>query len=277
MPSAYRTGSPDVSRIGSLPLFHRIRGTHVVVLGDGEMIEAKRRLVERAGGIPCSEAEAHHARLAFVALEDEREATAAALRLKAKGLLVNVADRPELCDFTLPSILDREPVLVAISTSGASAGLAKHVRLRLERMLPQSLGALATRLAEARNAMRARFPDGRQRRRALDQALAEGGALDPFAEGGAERVEAWLAGAGPVSQSGLETIQLASDDPEDLTIRQARLLGMADTVVHDPQIPAAILDRSRADAVRLIRPAKALPSKGITIELLASLQEQSGG
>jgi uroporphyrin-III C-methyltransferase/precorrin-2 dehydrogenase/sirohydrochlorin ferrochelatase len=256
-----------MSGIGSLPLFHRIRGTRVVVVGDGEMIEAKRRLVERAGGIPCSEAEAHHARLAFVALEDEREATAAALRLKGKGLLVNVADRPELCDFTLPSILDREPVLVAISTSGASAGLAKHVRLRLERMLPQSLGALASRLAEARDAMRARFPDGAERRQALDQALAEGGALDPFAESGAERVDRWLADGGDAPERAIITMIIASDDPEDLTLRQARMLGMADVVLYDATIAAAILDRSRADALRRALPQDPEHFDGIIVVL----------
>ena len=57
----------------SLPLFHRISGKRVVVVGVGDMAEAKARLVERAGGIPCAETEAHHAQLAFVALEDEGE------------------------------------------------------------------------------------------------------------------------------------------------------------------------------------------------------------
>ena len=134
----------------SLPLFHRIAGRRVVVVGDGDMAGAKARLVERAGGIPCAETEAHHAALAFVALDNPRAAEAAALRLKRAGLLVNVADRPELCDFTLPSLLDRDPVLVAVSTGGASAGLAKHLRLRLEAILPQSLGALASTLSAAR-------------------------------------------------------------------------------------------------------------------------------
>lgn len=253
--------------IGSLPLFHRVRGTRVVVVGDGEMAEAKQRLVERAGGIPCSEAEAHHARLAFVALEDERDAKAAALRLKSKGLLVNVADRPELCDFTLPSILDREPVLVAISTSGASAGLAKHLRLRLERMLPQSLGALAAKLASARDAMRARWPDGMERRRALDEALGEGGALDPFASGGADRVAAWLAHADGGTRDEVTTITLGSDDPEELTLRQARLLGIADVILHDASIAPSILDRSRADALRRTLPCDPAAFGGIVVVL----------
>ena len=179
----------------SLPLFHRIRGKRVVVVGTGDMAAAKARLVERSGGLPCPETEAHHAMIAFVALEDSRAAEAAALRLKRAGLLVNVADRPDLCDFTLPSVLDRDPVLVAVSTGGASAGLAKHLRLRLEAILPQSLGMLATALAAARDAIRARFPDGNARRRAIDTALQEGGALDPFANPEAGTVQQWRSDA----------------------------------------------------------------------------------
>ena len=104
------------ARIASLPLFHQVAGSRIVVVGEGAMGDAKKRLVERAGAIPVGEPEAHHASLAFVALEDAEEAAAVRQRLKAKGLLVNVADRPELCDFTTPSILDRDPLLIAVGT-----------------------------------------------------------------------------------------------------------------------------------------------------------------
>lgn len=234
----------------SLPLFHRVAGERVVVLGRGDAAEAKRRLVERAGGLCCGEAEAHHARLAFVALDDAREAEAAAMRLKGKGLLVNVTDRPELCDFTVPSVLDRDPVLVAVGTGGASAGLAKHLRLRLEALLPPSLGRLAEGLYAAREAIRGRFPDAADRRRALDAALAEGGPLDPLREDSEERIEGWLDDAADAAASSCVEIVLTSDDPDDLTLRQARLLGEADTILHDADVPLAILNRARADAVR---------------------------
>ncbi|WP_128892093.1 bifunctional precorrin-2 dehydrogenase/sirohydrochlorin ferrochelatase [Erythrobacter sp. HKB08] len=246
--------------IRSLPLLHRIAGQRVVVVSEGAMGEAKQRLVERAGGIPCGEAEAHYASLAFIAVEDPRKAEAIARRLKAKGLLVNVADRPELCDFTTPSILDRDPVLIAIGTSGASAGLAKQLRLRIEQILPQSLGKLASRLEAARDAMRVRFPDGGERRQAIDAALAEGGMLDVLDESSARRFDQWLAGDQSRRATGTHEFTLASDDPEDLTLRQARLLGMADTVFHAPDIPAAVLDRSRADAVRRVLEAGHSPA-----------------
>ena len=170
--------------IDSLPLFHRIAGKPVIVLGEGEAADAKRRLVERAGGIAVGEDDAE-ARLAFVAQDDPE---AAAARLKARGVLVNVVDRPALCDFTTPSILDRSPVLVAIGTGGASAGLAKALRLRLEALLPQSLGRLAVALGAARTKMRERWPDGTTRRRALDTALGEGGALDLLRDGSTEGI-----------------------------------------------------------------------------------------
>ena len=252
--------------IGSLPLFHRVRGVHVVVIGEGEIGDAKRRLIERAGGVPCSEAEAHLARLAFVALDDQREAEAVALRLKRRGLLVNVADRPDLCEFTLPSILDREPVLVAVSTSGASAGLAKQLRLRLERILPQSLGELAQALSDARDAMRERWTDGAEQRRAVDAALQEGAMLDPFDPASPGRVGVWLADAPATPAPARHGFTLASDDPEDLTLRQARLLGEADTVLHDPDVPDTILARARADAARHPLPFDG-DTEGLVVEL----------
>lgn len=229
----------------SLPLFHRLTGQPVIVVGEGEAAEAKRRLVERAGARVVGEGDPA-ARLAFVAMA---EPDAVATRLRAKGLLVNVADRPDLCDFTLPSLLERGPVLIAVGTGGVSAGLAKALRLRLEALLPDGLGSLAERLGAARSALRERFAEPGERRRALDAALAEGGALDPLDAGSAARVADWLEGAS-VEAGDVHEIVLRSDDPDDLTLREARLLGTADLVLHDPRVPQAILNRARADAVR---------------------------
>lgn len=251
----------------SLPLFHRIAGQPVVVVGDGDMADAKRRLVARAGGVPCSETEAHQAQLAFVALPDPRAAERAALRLKRLGLLVNVADRPELCDFTLPSILERGPVLVAVSTGGASAGLAKHLRLRLEGLLPQSLGKLAERLAEARDTLRSRYPQADTRRRAIDAALGEGSPLDPLAPDSADHVDDWLSSGRLLEDAAVLEFTLTSNDPDDLTLRQARELGRADVVMHDPAISEAVLIRARADAVRIPLP-HAVPDNGGRVVVL---------
>ncbi len=242
-----------MSTLSSLPLFHRIAGQNVLVLGDGEAAEPKRRLVERAGGVVIDDerrAVDEGVRLAFVAFDDAKACEVAAINLRCAGMLVNVVDRPDLCDFTTPSILDRNPVLIAVGTGGASAGLAKHVRLRLERILPQSLGRLAEALFAARSSLRALFPDGADRRRALDEALREGGALDALSASSAERVGNWVEQGAATPPAQTIEFALRTNDPEDLTLKQARLLGEADVVCADPGVSGDILARARADAVR---------------------------
>ena len=256
--------------IETLPLFHRIAGQPVVVLGVGDAAEAKRRLVERAGGLVVEDLQEgidKGARLAFIAHEADTAAEADAIRARCAGLLVNATDRPALCDFTVPSILDRSPVLVAIGTGGASAGLAKQLRLRLEQILPQSLGALASALGKARSALRARFPDAGERRRALDAALGIGGELDVLSEAAEGRVEQWLSGAEPLP-AGVVEIVLRSADPEDLTLREARLMGSADVVAFEAGVPVQILDRARADASRVaVAPGSVPAGQGLMVVL----------
>lgn len=250
--------------MNQLPVFLTIAGAPVMLLGEGEAADAKRRLIERAGGLAVGEE--GDARIAFVAIADDAEAEAAAARLKARGLLVNVVDRPALCDFTTPAIVDRDPLLIAVGTGGASAGLAKELRQRFEALLPASLGRLAEALAAARGTLRARFPDGGDRRRALDAALAPGGALDPLDPAAGDRVADWV--AAPQSIPGeLVTLWVASDDPDELTLRAARLLGRADRVHHDPGIAEPILARARADAVRSAGLPPADPGPGLTLWL----------
>ncbi len=247
-----------MSELQSLPLFHQISGTSVLVLGDGDAAEPKRRLVERAGGIVVDDqarAIDEGVRIAFVAYEDAKACEVAAINLRCAGMLVNVVDRPDLCDFTTPSILDRNPVLIAVGTGGASAGLAKHIRLRLERILPASLGQLAEALFAARPKLRARYPDGGDRRRALDEALREGGALDALTPASHERIADWLDTdtVSSANETAYETVvfTLNSPDPEDLTVKQARMLGEADIVCTQGDVPSEVLARARADAQRL--------------------------
>jgi uroporphyrin-III C-methyltransferase/precorrin-2 dehydrogenase/sirohydrochlorin ferrochelatase len=240
----------------SLPVFVRLAGRPVILIGSGEAADAKRRLLERAGASIVGENAV--AALAIV-VDDE----AAVARLRARGVLVNAVDQPELCDFTLPAIVDRAPVIVAIGTGGVSAGLAAALRQRLEALLPADLGRLAESLYAARDALRGRFPDGGDRRRALGAALAAGGPLDPFAQ--AHDVSAWLGGS-EAARARVEQVTLTSPNPDDLTLRTARLLASADRVVHDHRVPPAILDRARADADRLpLPPPEDVP--GLTVIL----------
>ena len=251
----------------SLPLFVKLQDRQVILLGEGDAADAKRRLLERAGARVVGEET--QAQLGIVAIDDEAEAVAAVARLKARGVLVNAVDRPALCDFTLPAIVDRDPLLVAIGTGGASAGLAKAVRQRIEALLPASLGALAKALHAARPAIKARWSDAADRRRALDAALAAGGVLDPLrTNAGDAEVLRWLAAPDRPVVTGLHHFILASADPDDLTIGLARLLGEADFIYYRSDVPQPLLDRARADAVRIaaeIPPAD--PGEGLAIWL----------
>lgn len=242
----------------SLPVFLRLAGRPVMLIGEGDSADAKRRLLDRAGATVVGESD--EAALAIVALDDPDETVA---RLKARGVLVNAVDRPDLCDFTLPAIVDRSPVIVAIGTGGASAGLAAALRQRLESLLPTTLGGLADALYAVRARLKATLPDMDARRRALAQALSEGGALDPLTANAAS-VDAW---DGDISRpSAIEPIRLSSPDPDDLTLRQARMLARADRVVHTPDVPLAILDRARADAPRIVSVAPPVdPAEGLTV------------
>lgn len=242
----------------SLPIFVTLNGRPVILVGDGPAADAKRRLLERAGAIIVGEEAT--AALAIVADGDE----AAAARLRARGVLVNVTDRPASCDFTMPAIVDRDPVLIAIGTGGTSAGLAKALRQRIEALLPASLGRLADALHAARPRIRALWPEADARRHAIDAALA--GPLDPL--GGAQDVDAWLDAPEAAAETGLVRLRPRSANPDDLTLREARLLGRADRIYHRPGAPNAVLDRARADAERIpCATAPAVPPAGLSIDL----------
>jgi uroporphyrin-III C-methyltransferase/precorrin-2 dehydrogenase/sirohydrochlorin ferrochelatase len=249
--------------LASLPIFVRLEGRPVILLGVGEAADAKRRLLERAGAIVVGEDQP--AALAVVALDDEAEAVAAVERLRARDVLVNAVDRSALCDFTLPAIVDRAPVIVAIGTGGVSAGLAAALRQRLEALLPPTLGGLAHALHGARAALRIRFPDARDRRQAIAAALAPGAWLDPLRTYTGEDVFHLIESG--AATSGRAVIRLGSRDPDDLTLRQARLLANADVVAHTPDVPVTILNRARADATRIIAPAPDDPAPGLTVEV----------
>jgi uroporphyrin-III C-methyltransferase/precorrin-2 dehydrogenase/sirohydrochlorin ferrochelatase len=252
--------------VDQLPIFVNLKGRKVILVGEGDAADAKRRLIERAGGI-CVDAGDSQAPIAFVAVENEADALAAADDLKGRGLLVNVVDRPEHCDFTTPAIVDRAPALIAVGTGGASAGMAKAIRQRIETILPSGLGRLAVAVADARDDIKARWPDNADRRRALDAAFTNGGPLDPFTDHQSDAVDRWIGQAEEPPGNRLIEIPLLSDNPDDLTLLTARLLGEADYVFHDSDVPPDILTRARADAVRQPGAPPTTSPEGLTLYL----------
>lgn len=257
----------------SFPIFLNLAGQPVVVVGDGEIAAAKARLLHDAGAevvrIAASASavtEAGHARLGFVAIDDAQQALHWADRLRASGMLVNVADRPEYCDFTLPAIVDRSPLVIAISTGGASAGVAKWVRAGLEQRLPATLGGFVKAIAEARPIVAANLLESRDRRQFWDKVLQPGGMLDPWTSEqtpNAADIKALLSGV-PARTGALTLIVAKSVDPEDLTLRMHRRLTVADIVV--------VLDPALLPLARLARRDATLVEDGA--ETIAALLER---
>ena len=258
--------------MNQLPIFLNLKDRKVLLLGSGEMADAKRRLYERAGAVITDDENAGDLALAVVALEDDEEAIAAVARLKDRGLLVNAVDRSALCDYTTPAIIDRDPVLIAIGTGGASAGLAKALRQRLERLLPASLGLLAAALLDARDRIQQVWPDGTARRKAIDAVLDPSGPLDVLVDHELEDLEAWLDQPHGQARSQVIDVELTSRDPDDLTLRQARWLGQADQVFASDDVPEEVLDRARADAQRFsLSLWDEQPTEGLTLRIRMKL------
>lgn len=245
-----------------LPLFHRIAGQPVLLVGRGSAAEARRRLITEAGGHVVTEV-GSGVRLAFVAFDEEDSADIAgmATSLREKGLLVHVADRPDLCDFYLPAIVDRSPVLVAIGTAGASASLAKALKERLEIILPSTLGRLAQAIYASRAAVKRKLPTIAGRREFWAAMLAPGGPLDPLANlaDPDAAIAADLAEPeGNPAITAIIRIRLPAPPPDgtfdtgELRLSTLRALAQADLVIHDADVPEAVLAFIRRDADRRI-------------------------
>ena len=234
----------------TLPLHISITGKPVVLVGVGPAADAKARLIAAAGGTPVTpdDLRAAQARIAFVALDNEAAAADAAEQLRTRGLLVNVVDRPALCAFSVPAIVDRDTVVISVSTGGASASLAKALRERFEAWLPPGLGALADAIFAARAAVTAIHTGVPARRRFWDALLRPGGALDPMVPHQEPEAAIAHALAGAAPPPAKHIVRILADDPDTLTLGQLRLLQQADVIVCPPPEPPAVLALARRDA-----------------------------
>jgi uroporphyrin-III C-methyltransferase len=185
---------------------------------------------------------------------------------EAAGVWVNAADDPARCSFTLPAVVRRGPVTVAVATDGTSPALATWLRDRLADALPPDVEALAAEVARQRDAVHG---DGRSTEELawheVIGALARRGGVEqlaPAPDGRAPAVSVHLVGAGP-------------GDPELLTVRAARLLAEADVVVHDRLAElASTLARPGAELVDVgKRPGNPYPQENINA-LLVQLARQ---
>ena len=284
-----------------LPIFCRLDNKPVLLVGGGEVAERKARLLLDAGArltVVAPELDPELAELAangsiewlagefaseqlagkwlVVAATDRREVNALVYQSANQArIFANVVDDPKRSSFIMPSIIDRSPLMVAISSGGKAPVLARLLREKLEALLPQHLGAVATFAGSLRDRVKARFASMGERRRfwerllgadRLGQALARGDSASAnqladnlFADESHTGGEVVLVGAGP-------------GDPGLLTLHALRQMQQADVVVYDRLVSDEVMALVRRDAKRIFVGKQAgnhcVPQEGINQLLL---------
>lgn len=284
-----------------LPIFCRLDNKPVLLVGGGEVAQRKARLLLDAGAqltVVAPELDPELAELAangsiewlagefapaqlagkwlVVAATDRREVNALVYQSANQArIFANVVDDPKRSSFIMPSIIDRSPLMVAISSGGKAPVLARLLREKLEAMLPQHLGAVAAFAGSLRDRVKARFTSMGERRRfwerllgadRLGQALARGDGASAhqladtlFAEESKAHGEVVLVGAGP-------------GDPGLLTLHALRQMQQADVVVYDRLVSDEVMALVRRDAKRIFVGKQAgnhcVPQEGINQLLL---------
>ncbi|MFZ5755649.1 MAG: siroheme synthase CysG [Pseudomonadota bacterium] len=292
-----------------LPVNLDLKGQPVLVVGGGAVAQRKAELLARAqavvsvvapdirgelealanrsGGLAVREryaAPVLAGKTLVVAATDDEDVNAQVSRdAKSRGILVNVVDRPALCTFIFPAIVDRSPVIISVSSGGAAPVLARLVRARIETLIPAAYGRLAALASRFRGRVKEKLDSGDARRRfwenvlsgpiaervfsgqdaQADQLLER--ALDTAAQREARHVgEVYLVGGGP-------------GDPDLLTFRALRLMQQADVVLYDRLVSPGVLDLVRRDAERIYvgkkRDDHAVPQEGINALLVRLAQE----
>lgn len=257
------------------PIFIDLAGARVVVIGGGEEALRKVRLLLKTDARIDVVAPALHAELAaeprvtwlaktydatlldgatLVYSADSALNAQVSADARARRIHVNAVDQADISTFIVPSIVDRDPVVVAIGTEGAAPVLAQGIRAKIDALLPQALGALARKARGLRDVVAGEVPQGRQRR-AFWREFFFGAPRDAFVAG--DEVAFDLAFhdamylAGQASAGRLNVVSANIADPELLTLKAQRHLQEADVIVHGRMVPPTILELARRDAVRI--------------------------
>ncbi len=265
-----------------LPIFLDVKTRLCIVVGGGEIASRKVALLQNAGaqirviapvlGVSLTELKVQGAiehaareyrqgdlagaRLVIAATDDAEVNRRVSEEAQAHGIPVNVVDQPELCSFIMPSIIDRSPVIAAVSTSGASPVLARLIRGRLESLIPAGYGRLAELASRFRDRVKARFTSPTDRRRFWEEVL-QGGVAERVFSGHHEEANNLMEQAletGTLTTDGMGEVYLVGGgpgDPDLLSFRALRLMQQADVVVYDRLISKPILEMTRRDAERV--------------------------
>lgn len=260
------------------PAFFNMDDARVVVFGGGEEARRKVRLLARtpaqitviigkdidsgfaqefAGRItiaPQAEAGAalDVARFAIVACRIDANTDQAITWARQYGVPLNVVDRPDLCDFTVPSIMDRGDIVAAVASGGSAPVLTKSIRAKLEAITPARIGDLAELAGRMRDEVKEKLPDAGQRRQFWEQAL-NGKAADLAYAGHLDAAEQAMRDALATGRRPgvVHLVGAGPGDPELLTLKALRLLQEADIVYYDRLVSDEILNLIRRDADRV--------------------------
>jgi len=240
------------------PVFLDLSTSTALVLGEGETATRKATALARAGATirtarVFSPNLLDGCAIAIGADAPDDQLTALATAARARGIPVNIVDRPALCSYISPALVERGPLTVAVSSGGDAPVLARLIRARIEALLPANLGDLAAFAARFRDRIRAALPSLPARRALLDRVLS-GRIADLVLAGDPAAAEAALEAelAHTPTHTGIVHLVGAGPGAADLlTLRAQRLLGEADVIVHDRLGTEAVLDLARRDAERI--------------------------
>ncbi|MBC2656542.1 uroporphyrinogen-III C-methyltransferase [Pseudomonas sp. MSSRFD41] len=263
-----------------LPLFHKLRGSRVLVVGGGEIALRKSRLLADAGAqlrvvapeieaqlqelVVASggqsllrgyvEADLDGCTLVIAATDDQPLNAQVSADAQRRGLPVNVVDAPALCSVIFPAIVDRSPLVIAVSSGGDAPVLARLIRAKLETWIPATYGQLAGLAARFRTQVKNLFPDVQQRRAFWEEVFQGPVADRQLAGQGAEAerlLQARIDGQAPSARGEVYLVGAGPGDPDLLTFRALRLMQQADVVLYDRLVAPAILELCRRDAERI--------------------------
>ena len=263
-----------------LPVYISIRDESCLVVGGGAVAFRKTELLLRAGarvtvvapeindgfdelgpGVEClrEDFKPHHLDdpvLVIVATSEMRVNEEVSRLAIERNILVNVVDNPQLCTFIVPSIVDRNPIIVAVGSSGVAPVLARLTRAKIEAVLPRALGKLGMLAGKYRQAVKDRFATLTERRR-FWESVFEGRVADEVYCGNddtaEQRVRDMLDGEdSDISPNGeVALVGGGPGDPELLSLKAVRLLQRADVVVYDRLVAPEIVDMARRDAEKI--------------------------
>jgi uroporphyrin-III C-methyltransferase / precorrin-2 dehydrogenase / sirohydrochlorin ferrochelatase len=250
---------PRIGPMASLPLFFKLDGRKVVVAGTSDGADWKAELLVAAGAQVLrlekgwSSTDLAGAALALIDATSDQEARAFREAAHAEGAIVNVIDRPEFCDVQFGAIVNRSPLLVAISTDGAAPVFGQAIRMRIETLLPPSIQNWAEAARDWRPLVQARTLGFAARRRLWEWFALR--ALTSEKRPSQDDRDAMLALAdnntAAVPRGRVILIGAGPGDPDLLTLKAMRALQSADVILHDDLVPGAVIERARREAQRI--------------------------